>query len=160
MRRTWRQRWDIHVHLGAHWAAYWQQGWDFDMPHSSCRAVLVAMPTVHFGGFDVPRLEAKVEGRALAMSKRKVDNPIEDAIWPPHASRRCGAKARSTGQPCLRWAAIGHTRCKFHGGAKGSGRPQVHGKYSEQRRRQESALRVARHLLRHFHGTPTSDSVE
>jgi hypothetical protein len=43
-------------------------------------------------------------------------NPIEDLLHPPHVSQRCGAKARSTGQPCKRWAAIGsHCVCSASG---------------------------------------------
>ena len=32
---------------------------------------------------------------------------------------RCGARARSTGRPCQRWAIPGATRCKLHGGLAG-----------------------------------------
>ena len=35
---------------------------------------------------------------------------------------RCGAKTRG-GTPCMRARARGRTRCKLHGGAKGSGAP-------------------------------------
>jgi glucans biosynthesis protein len=92
--------------------------------------------------------------RDRTMNKRKRDNPIEDAIWPAHVSQRCGAKARSTGEPCRRWASIGSARCRLHGGAAGSGRPIVHGKYSVEAKRQRKLVRVARYLLRHFHGKP------
>src|SRR5690606_6020900 len=34
---------------------------------------------------------------------------------------RCGARARSTGRPCQRWAIPGATRCKLHGGLAGRG---------------------------------------
>lgn len=34
---------------------------------------------------------------------------------------RCGARARSTGEPCKRWAIPGATRCKLHGGLAGRG---------------------------------------
>jgi hypothetical protein len=30
---------------------------------------------------------------------------------------KCGAKARTTGKPCRRWALRGRKRCKLHGGA-------------------------------------------
>ena len=62
-------------------------------------------------------------------------NLIQDLLHPPHVSQRCGAKARSTGEPCKRWNSIGHTRCKFHGGAKNSGRPIIHGRRSAQTHR-------------------------
>ena len=38
-------------------------------------------------------------------------------------ARRCGAKTR-TGHPCKQAAVTGRTRCRMHGGAKGSGGPQ------------------------------------
>jgi len=38
---------------------------------------------------------------------------------------RCGAKTRS-GQPCRQAAVRGRTRCRMHGGAKGSGGPRGH----------------------------------
>jgi hypothetical protein len=88
------------------------------------------------------------------MAKRNRHNPIEEAIWPPHVSQRCGAKARSTGEPCRRWASIGFTRCRLHGGAPGTGRPIIHGKYSAEAKRQRGAVRLARYLLRYFYGKP------
>lgn len=88
------------------------------------------------------------------MTKRKEGNPIEEALWPAHVSTRCGARARSTGEPCRRWASIGHTRCKFHGGAPGSGRPVLHGRFSAEARRQRDAFRIARYVLRFFYRKP------
>ncbi|MFC5081786.1 HGGxSTG domain-containing protein [Microvirga arabica] len=38
-------------------------------------------------------------------------------------SPRCGAKTRS-GSPCRSPAVSGRTRCRMHGGAKGSGAPK------------------------------------
>ena len=88
------------------------------------------------------------------MTKPNQRNPIEEAIWPAHVPRRCGAKARSTGEPCRRWATIGYPRCRLHGGAPGSGRPIIHGKYSAEAKRQRRALRLACYLLRYFYGKP------
>lgn len=79
---------------------------------------------------------------------KKKRNPIEEIVNPPHVSRRCGAKARSTGLPCKRFASIGHRRCKFHGGARGSGRPVVHGRRSIQAQRGARLLRVVKYLLK------------
>ena len=43
---------------------------------------------------------------------------------------RCGAKTRS-GDPCKNWPTrYNGQRCRMHGGAPGSGRPPVHGRYS------------------------------
>jgi len=38
-------------------------------------------------------------------------------------ARRCGAKTRA-GQPCKQAAVRGRSRCRMHGGAKGSGGPR------------------------------------
>ena len=38
-------------------------------------------------------------------------------------ARRCGAKTRA-GHPCKQAAVKGRSRCRMHGGAKGSGGPQ------------------------------------
>lgn len=81
-------------------------------------------------------------------------NILMDIVHPPHVSQRCGAKARSTGEPCKRFASIGYARCKFHGGAKGSGRPKIHGMRSAQGQRNENFLRVTKGLLRTFYKTP------
>lgn len=46
----------------------------------------------------------------------------------------CGAKAKSTGRPCKRWAKIGRDRCKYHGGGslRGPAAPAYkHGFYSQ-----------------------------
>lgn len=40
---------------------------------------------------------------------------------------RCGAKTRTSGEPCKN-PALGNGRCRFHGGR--AGRPVVHGRYS------------------------------
>ena len=69
---------------------------------------------------------------------------------PPHISQKCGAKARSTGEPCKRFASIGYRRCKFHGGAKGSGRPPIHGRRSAQGKRNGHFLRLVKHLLKPY----------
>lgn len=44
----------------------------------------------------------------------KTATPFENA-------RRCGAKAKSTGQPCQAMAIKEKRRCRLHGGAPGSG---------------------------------------
>lgn len=83
----------------------------------------------------------------MTQKTQKMRNPIEETACPLHVSQRCGAKARSTGQPCRRWASIGHTRCKFHGGALGSGRPPIHGRRSAQAQRNKRLLRVVKYIL-------------
>jgi hypothetical protein len=53
-------------------------------------------------------------------------------------AQRCGAKAKSTGQPCRGMAVKGKRRCRLHGGASGSGAPEgntnalQHGHYTRQ----------------------------
>jgi hypothetical protein len=48
---------------------------------------------------------------------------------------RCGAQLRSRppGTLCQRRPTRGHARCRLHGGADGSGRPPIHGRYSRLR---------------------------
>jgi hypothetical protein len=55
----------------------------------------------------------------------------------PH-ERVCGAKTKSGGR-CNRIPAEGKKRCRFHGGAPGSGRPCITGKYSTVRANQLAA---------------------
>jgi hypothetical protein len=43
--------------------------------------------------------------------------------------QRCGAKTRA-GTACRNWPVRGRKRCRLHGGAEGSGRPVIHGRYS------------------------------
>ena len=82
-------------------------------------------------------------------------NPVENLLLPPpHVSQRCGAKARSTAQPCKRYASIGHRRCKFHGGATGSGRPQVHGRRSAQTQRNQVVVGALMSMVRNRNKKP------
>lgn len=74
-------------------------------------------------------------------------NPIEEIISPPHVPQRCGAMARSTGQPCRKWACYCRTRCRLHGGARGSGRPPIHGRRTARAKRNARLLRVVKYLL-------------
>jgi hypothetical protein len=75
-------------------------------------------------------------------------NPIDDLLNPLDQSVKCGAKARSTGEPCKKWASIGYRRCKFHGGASGSGRPKIHGRRSAKYQRDNLAMRVLMHMIK------------
>lgn len=64
---------------------------------------------------------------------------------PMTASPRCGAKTRA-GTPCRAPAVAGKTRCRMHGGAKGSGAPKGnqnalrHGLYSREHLEQRKAV--------------------
>jgi hypothetical protein len=40
---------------------------------------------------------------------------------------QCDAKSKRSGERCRAPAVRGKTKCRFHGGAKGSGRPITHG---------------------------------
>ena len=94
----------------------------------------------------------------MAKKNPQIQNPIQDIfqelLHPAHVSQKCGAKARSTGDPCKRYASIGYTRCRYHGGAKGSGRPPIHGNRSAQAQRNEQFLRLAKDLLNHYYDKP------
>ena len=47
-----------------------------------------------------------------------------------HNAPRCGAYARTTGQPC-KSPAMANGRCRMHGG-KSNGRPMIHGLYCKE----------------------------
>lgn len=98
------------------------------------------------------------KGRDMTRKTTIQRNLIQDLLHPPHVSQRCGAKARSTGEPCKRWNSIGHTRCKFHGGARGSGRPAIHGKYSAETHRKNVVVGALMRMVRKRHKKP--DPVE
>lgn len=94
----------------------------------------------------------------MPKKSQKPQNPIQgifqEILHPAHVSQKCGAKARSTGEPCKRWASIGSARCRYHGGAKGSGRPPIHGKRSAQAQRNQRFLRLVTGLLNHCYDKP------
>lgn len=45
--------------------------------------------------------------------------------------KRCKARSKTTGKQCQRPAVGGKEVCYYHGGAPGSGRPVIHGRYSK-----------------------------
>lgn len=59
-----------------------------------------------------------------------------------HAAPRCGAHARTTGQPC-KSPAMQNGRCRMHGGK--AGRKPVHGWYTNEAK---AARREARALFK------------
>lgn len=87
--------------------------------------------------------------------KRAGDHPRNTAAM--KQSPRCGARTRS-GKPCWSPAVSGKTRCRMHGGAKGSGAPKDnqnalrHGLYTREAMAERKALadlmRQARETLR------------
>ena len=66
-----------------------------------------------------------------------------------HASPRCGAHARTTGNPCRGPALRGKRRCRMHGGK--AGRKPTHGRYTktaiERRREVRAIIRAVRELI-------------
>lgn len=61
---------------------------------------------------------ATTVGKPLAGSEQPVEG-------------KCGAKLRRRERYCIRVPRKGQKRCRQHGGAKGSGRPCLHGMYSK-----------------------------
>lgn len=52
----------------------------------------------------------------------KTTSRTEKKVFAFESARRCGARTKSrNGEPCLCPAIKGKTRCRVHGGAKGSG---------------------------------------
>jgi hypothetical protein len=78
-------------------------------------------------------------------------------VGPMLASPRCGARTRS-GTPCRSPAVKGKTRCRMHGGAKGTGAPPgnqnalKHGTYTkaafERRAALQSLIRETQKFVR------------
>lgn len=73
----------------------------------------------------MPRRRPPTDARAGAHGRRSVRADFPSigarALRRFHAERdaypMCGAKARSTGEPCRQTPAKGRSRCRFHGGA-------------------------------------------
>jgi len=53
---------------------------------------------------------------------------------------QCNALSKRTRQRCKAPAIKGKTKCRFHGGAKGSGRPITHGRETREKRSQHSVI--------------------
>jgi hypothetical protein len=78
--------------------------------------------------------------------KRQAD--IERRLANLAKAARCGAKTRA-GQPCRQATVRGRSRCRMHGGAKGSGGPSGnrngkfrHGLYTAEAKTTRSAMRA------------------
>lgn len=73
----------------------------------------------------------------------------------------CGAHCRTTGQPCKNAPVTGSHRCRMHGGRK-SGRPVIHGRYTQeaidQRREARQLLEAVNALIEQVDGTGPSRS--
>jgi len=64
------------------------------------------------------------------------------SYYPMHCAPRCGAHARTTGQPCQAPAIKGKARCRMHGG-KSPGRPMIHGRFSKAYKAERNKWRQA-----------------
>ena len=53
---------------------------------------------------------------------------------------QCNAMSKRSRQRCQAPAIKGKTKCRFHGGAKGSGRPITHGRETREKRSQHSVI--------------------
>jgi hypothetical protein len=75
-------------------------------------------------------------------------NPMQRANEALEHHPRCGAYARTTGQPCKGWA-MANGRCRMHGGK--AGRKSTHGRYTraaiERRQGVRDLLRVLSELV-------------
>lgn len=73
-------------------------------------------------------------------------NPMHCAAMLAHP--RCGAHARTTGQPC-KSSAMKHGRCRMHGGK--AGRKLIHGRrsraYAERQAEVRALIRAMQQLL-------------
>jgi hypothetical protein len=66
---------------------------------------------------------------------------------PPHVSARCRAKSKRSGEQCKRWASIGFSTCRMHGGHAKSGRPTTNGNHTLEKKRQKRFVHIVRGLL-------------
>lgn len=73
--------------------------------------------------------------------------PPERLFGPTYEGPRCGARRKYDGEPCRNPVVRGKTRCRIHGGAKGSGQLTPQG-----RQRQRAA--VTKHGLYAAPGNP------
>jgi hypothetical protein len=76
----------------------------------------------------------------------KPDNPMAKALAALAAIPRCGAFARSSGQPCRQPGTGANGKCRFHGG-KSTGRPVTSGKHTKVHEMNIARLRILFHLL-------------
>ena len=53
---------------------------------------------------------------------------------------QCNATSKRTKERCRAPAVRGKTKCRFHGGAQGSGRPITHGRETREKRSQHSVM--------------------
>ena len=85
------------------------------------------------------------ETHALMSAPAEIGRNLNDPLAAARAAlamlKRCGAHARSTGQPCKRVPVKGRTRCLFHGGRSTGPRP-TSGKRTLYARRNKHWLRT------------------
>ena len=72
-----------------------------------------------------------------------------------HDSPRCGAYARTTGQPCKN-GAMPNGRCRMHGG-KSTGRPVIHGRNTKEAKQLRREVRDLLKMLRDLSPVETGD---
>ena len=76
----------------------------------------------------------------------KVKNPMHEARKALKQHPRCGAHARTTGNPCKN-PAMQNGRCRMHGG-KSTGRPIIHGMYTKDRKKDYAKAKETLRLFR------------
>jgi hypothetical protein len=70
---------------------------------------------------------------------------------------KCGALARSTGQPCRKPGLGSGGRCRHHGGLS-TGRPTLHGNFTRERMLGNDWCRLLLGLIYEIHGKPETSS--
>src|SRR3954463_6190039 len=63
------------------------------------------------------------EGVGVSLKSKAKPMQSPDPTLSPSSQGRCGAKTRN-GSPCRTWRVTGKSRCRMHGGARGSGAPK------------------------------------
>ena len=76
----------------------------------------------------------------------KTKNPMHEARQALEHHPKCGAHARTTGNP-YRNPAMQNGRCRMHGG-KSTGRPIIHGMYTKERKSKYAEVKALLRELR------------
>jgi hypothetical protein len=125
-----------------------------DTPRPCCP--LCGKTSVRTCGFHhTPRFRALCGLQGSRWALARVDLPPE--LTRPHESevdpRRCGAHARTTGEPCRRLKLKGASRCRLHGG-RSTGPASIHGKRTLRQQRDRHLVLMLCRLLRLIHPKP------
>src|SRR5215207_1226197 len=85
---------------------------------SMCTSIRAARPRSERSSSNSP----EGVGVRLKLKAKPMQSP--DLTPSPSSQGRCGARTRNADRPCRSWRVTGKSRCRMHGGARGSGAPK------------------------------------